>query len=273
MEIFQPEPSSSRLRQLLIAVPAAAALLFAATTVHAQECAVDADCAPGFECAWAGESNSSVGGGPGPVCGDDHCDAGETEENCPQDCSLDRTCQVASQLCNEDEECAPGFYCDDEGGGVSVTGTLTGSTTGGMNYDGTCQLLGTTSSGTDGGSATDGGAGAGGEETTGSDDGNTGEGPSSTGTTGLGSGSGGGGNGGPSGGDGGPVSGNGGPSGGNGNGHGGGHHGGGHGHGPWKPGWPGHPGCSVGAAGTPAGGLLVTALAGLGAVFMRRRRS
>lgn len=254
-------------------MPAAAALLSAATVAHAQDCATDADCVAGYECAWVGEGNTSggsVGGGPGPICSDGTCDAGETEESCPQDCSEDRTCQVAFQLCNEDEECAPGFYCDDESGGVTSFGSVTGSTTGGMTYDGTCALIGTTS-GSDGGSATDGGAGAGSEETTGSDDVSS----VNVGTVGTVTSSGGPGGGSGGGGDGGPSSGNGGPSGGGGHGHGnnnGNGSGHGSGHGPWQP-WPGHPGCSVGGTGAPAGGLFLAALAGLGAVVARRRRN
>ncbi|HEU5076303.1 MAG TPA: hypothetical protein VFU02_19050 [Polyangiaceae bacterium] len=245
------------------AVPIFAALLFAAGNVHAQECATDADCAAGWECAWAGESNTSIGGGPGPVCSDGTCDAGETAESCPQDCSEDRICRVAFQMCNEDAECAPGFYCDDERGPVSTVGSVTGSTTGSASYDGTCELVGTTS-GVGGGSATDGGAGAASEGTDGSaevtngsdsssNDGINGTtvGSSSTVTTGSNpSGSGGGGHGGPSGGN---VSGS--------------------GHGPWNPHWPGH-GCSVGGfGGAPASGLFLSALAALGMVFVRRRQS
>lgn len=266
MTSFLHERSPARLLRLLPAVPTFAALLFAAGSVHAQECLTDADCEAGWECAWAGESNTSVGGGPGPICGDDSCDAGETAESCPQDCSEDRICRVAYQSCNEDEECAPGFYCDDEGGGTAVSGVVTGSTTGSVYYDGTCALVGTTT-GVGGGSATDGGAGAASDDTDGSGDGTDG-GDSSTNdgtvgnttggstTGGDGSGSGGGGNGGPSGGNG------------NGNGN-------GSGHGPWNPHWPGGPhGCSIsGFGGAPAGGLFLTVLAALGTVLMRRRQS
>jgi len=309
MGIFRNERLPARWLRLLPAVPTAAALLLLANSARAQECESDVDCAAGYYCGWAGISDSvntvgsvgsgSVGGGPNPFCGDGTCDSDETEASCPQDCSENRTCQVAYQLCNEDDECAPGFYCDDEGGGVSTTGL-----TAGTNYDGMCAVIGTTS-GSGGGSATDGGAGAPTEETTGSageasssgdesSSGNDSSSGDSFGATfgGIGTAT----NGGPVSGSDGDGSGSGGASGGNGNGsgHGGqgnghgngnghgqgnghGHgngHGQGNGHGPWPQGWPGHGyGCSVGGVGAPGGGLFMTALAAFGAVFARRRRS
>lgn len=301
MGIFRHQRSRSRWLRLLPAVPTAAALVLLASSARAQECETDADCAAGYECAWSGITDgvSSVatvgsvgsGGGPTPYCGDHTCDSDETEVSCPQDCSENRTCQPAYQLCNEDEECAPGFYCDDEGGGVSTTGLTAGTT-----YDGMCAVIGTTT-GSGGGSATDGGAGAPTEETTGSDDGDPGDSSSSGDESSSGNESSSGDNfgvvgstfgsaatatnGGPVSGSDGDGSGSGGASGGNGNGSGHGGHGNGNGHGHgnghWPQGWPGHGyGCSVGEVGglgAPAGGLFMTALAGLGVAFARRRRS
>ncbi len=120
-------------------------------------CESDVDCADGWECKWAGTSDAGTTAGTGTTggggwCGDDTCDADESLDTCPKDCDPNRTCQVALRLCNDDADCAAGFYCDDERSGVSAA---TSSDGGIVTYDGFCELLGQGSGGT-------GGAGSGG---------------------------------------------------------------------------------------------------------------
>ncbi len=78
-------------------------------------CTDDADCAEGYECRpeeSAGSSSFTSGGGSsGSSCGDGICDSDETEDSCPEDCSVQDVCQVVETPCTSDEDCADGFYC------------------------------------------------------------------------------------------------------------------------------------------------------------------
>ncbi len=126
-------------------------------------CSDDSDCAAGYLCEVGSGSNGGSGttgggiGGGSSVCGDGFCDqsAGENPTSCADDCQ--QTCSLYYQLCNGDEECPSGYYCD-LSQSVSTVGTSNSS--GGEvyeQYDGACMLNGT--SGGSGGAQGSGGSG------------------------------------------------------------------------------------------------------------------
>lgn len=127
------------------------------------------DCAEGYECgpsmAADGTTGSTAVGttsaGSTIVCGNGVCADAETVDNCPQDCGPDRRCQPANNMCNDDSECARGYYCDTSRGGSAVGAV---SSDGGYvyeSYDGYCTAESTT--GGEGGTGGFGEAGAAGE--------------------------------------------------------------------------------------------------------------
>jgi hypothetical protein len=67
-------------------------------------CESDADCGDGFECVaeewcWC-EGSDGGGGGEEPSCG---CETGDTS-----------WCEIVHQACDEDDDCADGWSCDDD---------------------------------------------------------------------------------------------------------------------------------------------------------------
>ena len=103
------------LRPLRLLSLTASVVLGTATTAHAlcafqEGCKTDADCGHGFECVHGQGSEEGVNAGD---CGDDYCDQGETDADCPEDCEGYSHCKPANCEDGGDSECATekGYFC------------------------------------------------------------------------------------------------------------------------------------------------------------------